>query len=178
MTKKTLLLAMFIGMPAFAQAPSGGASTGVGATKAVWSTMVGYFTAAAEQVPEAEYSFKPVETVRTFGQMVGHLAGAQNMMCAAALGEAQKSEDDIEKTVTTKAGLVTALKASSDYCSRAYGISDADAAGNTKLFGQDMSKMFALSLNAAHAGEHYGNLVTYMRIKGMVPPSSQPAPAR
>ncbi len=177
MTKKTLLLAMFVGIPAFAQAPAS-ANPGVGAAKATWTTMVGYFTAAAEQVPEADYSFKPVETVRTFGQMVGHLAGAQNMMCAAALGESQKSEDDIEKSVTTKAGLVSALKASSEYCARAYGISDADAAGGTKLFGQDMSKMFTLSLNAAHAAEHYGNLVTYMRIKGMVPPSSQPRPGQ
>ncbi len=178
MTKKALLLAMFIGAPAFAQAPSGGASTGVGASKATWTTMVGYFTTAAEQMPEADYAFKPVETVRTFGQIVAHLAGAQNMMCAAALGETQKSEDDIEKSVTTKAGLVAALKASSEYCARAYGMSDAHAAGNTKLFGQDMSRMFTLNLNAVHAGEHYGNLATYMRIKGMVPPSSQPSPAQ
>lgn len=169
---------MFIAVPAFAQAPATAANPGVSSSKATWGIMVGYFTAAAEQVPEADYAFKPVESVRTFGQMVGHLAGAQNMFCAAVLGEAVKSEDDIEKTVTTKAGLVAALKASTEYCKRAYGVSDADAVGKTNLFGQEMTKMFALSLNAVHAGEHYGNLVTYMRMKGMVPPSSQPRPAQ
>ena len=96
------------------------------------------------------------------------------MFCAAALGEAPKAEDDIEKTVKTKAGLVAALKAAGEYCNRAYAMSDADATGGTKLFGQDNTKYFALMLNAAHVGEHYGNLVTYLRMKGMVPPSSQP----
>jgi hypothetical protein len=96
------------------------------------------------------------------------------MFCAAALGEAPKAEDDIEKSVTNKAGLVAALKASTDYCKRAYALSDAQASGTMKLFGQENSKMFALMLNAAHDGEHYGNIVTYMRMKAMVPPSSQP----
>ena len=111
--------------------------------------------------------------MRTFGQLIGHVAGANFMICAAALGEAARGEDDIEKSKTTKADLVAALKASNEYCARAYALNDAQAAGMTKLFGQDQTKMFALALNAAHVGEHYGNVVTYMRMKGMVPPSSQ-----
>jgi uncharacterized damage-inducible protein DinB len=122
---------------------------------------------------EADYAYKPVATVRTVGELVGHVAGAQNMFCAIALGETPKSEDDIEKSAKTKAALVAALKASNDYCAKAYALSDANAAAMTKLFGSDRSKMFVLQLNAAHVGEHYGNMVTYMRMKGMVPPSSQ-----
>ena len=161
--------------PALAQtAPAPAAATGVSTSRAVWEIMSNFFTKSAEQVPEADYAYKPVATVRSFGQLVGHVAGAQNMFCAAALGETQKSEDDIEKTVTTKAALVAALKASNEYCKRAYAISDADAAGMTKLFGSDNSKMFTLMLNATHVGEHYGNVVTYMRMKNMVPPSSAP----
>jgi uncharacterized damage-inducible protein DinB len=166
---------LFIAVPAFAQgAPAPAAATGVSTSRAVWEIMSNYFTKSAEQVPEADYAYKPVETVRSFGQLVGHVAGAQNMFCAAALGEAQKSEDDIEKTATTKAALVAALKASNEYCKRAYAITDAQAAGMTKLFGSDNSKMFTLMLNASHVGEHYGNAVTYMRMKNMVPPSSAP----
>lgn len=166
---------LFIAAPAFAQGAAASAATaGVSTSRAVWEIMSGYFTASAEQVSEADYAYKPVETVRSFGQMVGHVAGAQNMFCAAALGETPKSEDDIEKTVTTKAGLVAALKASNEYCKRAYAITDAQAAGMIKLFGSDRSKMFTLMLNATHVGEHYGNVVTYMRMKNMVPPSSAP----
>ncbi|MGK2961048.1 MAG: DinB family protein, partial [Gemmatimonadaceae bacterium] len=150
------------------------ANPGIDASRMTWTTMSQYVVAAAEQIPEADYSFRPVETVRTIGELIGHVAGAQNMLCAAALGEAQPGEDAVEKAATTKATLVAALKASNEYCNRAYAMSDAASAGMTKLFGQDRSKAFVLTLNGAHTGEHYGNVVTYMRIKGMVPPSSQP----
>ncbi len=179
MKRTAFLMAALIAGPAFAQAPAAAvASPGVAGTKQVWTGMSNYFIRAAEQMPEADYSYKPVATVRSFGELVGHVAGAQNMVCAAALGEAQKSEDDIEKTVTTKAGLVAALKASNEYCARAYALTDEAASAQTKLFGQDVSRMYALSLNAAHVGEHYGNAVTYLRMKGMVPPSSQPRGAQ
>lgn len=167
--------ALLFAAPAFAQAPA--PVTGVGTSKEVWNTMAGYVLKSAEMMPEADYSFKPAPTVRSFGEMLGHVAGAEYMFCAAALGETPKAEDDIEKTVKTKAGLVAALKGAATYCDRAYSITDAQATGMTKLFGSDQSKYFALILNAAHVGEHYGNLVTYLRIKNMVPPSSAPRAA-
>jgi len=186
MRKSAFLIATLVAAPAVAQSPAAAsanpapttaaANVGVGGAKALWTAMTTYVTQAAEQMPEADYSFKPVATVRTFGELVGHVAGAQNMICAASLGEPQRSEDEIEKSAKTKAALVAALKASTEYCSRAYAQSDAAAAAGTKLFGQDMSRMQTLVMNAAHNAEHYGNIVTYMRIKGMVPPSSQPAP--
>ena len=150
--------------------PAGGAAAS--ALRPVWQQMVGYVQSAAEEVGEADYAFKPVDGVRTFGQLVGHVAGAQFMMCAAALGEQPRAEDAVERSATTKAALVKALKESTAYCERAYQQSDADAAKQTTLFGQTMSRLGALTLNAVHDGEHYGNIVTYMRMKGMVPPSS------
>ena len=173
MKRFAFIFATVFAVPAFAQAPATPANPTVNGLTMAWGLMTRYFTAAAEQMPEADYAYKPVGTVRTFGEMVGHVAGAQNMFCAAVLGEPQKSEDDIEKSAKTKAALVAALKASNEYCARAYQVSDASTSGMIKLFGQDRSKAFALSLNATHVGEHYGNLVTYMRMKGMVPPSSQ-----
>jgi uncharacterized damage-inducible protein DinB len=157
-----------------AKPAAGGA--GVAALRAMWQTQSGYLLRAAEQMPDSDYAFRPVASVRTFGQLIGHVAGSQNLICAAALGEPSKSEDDIEKSVTTKPGLIAALRASTEYCRRAYALSDASAARSTTLFGEQQSRMFALALNATHDGEHYGNIVTYFRIRGMTPPSSQPAP--
>jgi uncharacterized damage-inducible protein DinB len=177
MKRAFLALGLLVGVPAFAQtAAAPAAVSAVGTAKGIWEMNTGYVLKSAEQLPEADYSFKPVATVRSFGQLFGHVAGSQYMFCAAAMGEKPKAEDDIEKTVTSKAGLIAALKASDDYCRKAYAMSDAQAGGMIKLFGGDQSKMFALILNAAHVGEHYGNLVTYLRVKGMVPPSSQPQP--
>jgi uncharacterized damage-inducible protein DinB len=177
MKRLVTLLLLAVATPAFGQKKAPAASNaGVAALRTVWEIQSAYLQRAAEQMPEADYSYQPVATVRTFGRHVGHVAGAQNLMCSSALGEASKSEDDIEKSMTTKAQLVAALRASSEYCRRAYAQSDAAAARSTMLFGEKRSRMFALAANATHDGEHYGNIVTYLRIKGMVPPSSQPTP--
>jgi uncharacterized damage-inducible protein DinB len=82
--------------------------------------------------------------------------------------------DAIEKSTTTKAALLEALRKSNEYCARAYAQSDAEAQRATKFFGQDVTRLYVLGVNTVHDNEHYGNIVTYMRLKGMVPPSSQP----
>jgi uncharacterized damage-inducible protein DinB len=173
-----LLIPFVLALPASAQQTvSANPSLGVGAAKGMWQAMTNYITAAAEQMPEKDYAFRPTHDVRTFGQMLGHVAGAQAMICAAALGE-KGGEEDFEKTATTKAALVAALRTTTQYCQRAYAQTDAAVAGSTTLFGGPMIRLNALMLNAAHNAEHYGNLVTYLRIRGMTPPSSQPAPPR
>ena len=109
--------------------------------------MIGYVTAAAEQVPDSSYSYHPVPTVRTFGQLVAHLAGSQHVFCAAALGDKATAEDDIEKTTTGKTALVAALKASTEYCQKAYAMTDAEAMKRTtKVFGGGADR----ALGAAH----------------------------
>lgn len=174
MKRNVLAVMMLFAVPAYGQGAASSASTGVGNARALWQTFSGYMVTAAEQMPEGDYSYKPVATVRSFGEIMGHVAGAEYMACAAALGESPRAEDDIEKTVTSKAGLVAALKSAAEYCQRAYQQSDAAAAGMTKLFGRDVPRMYALMQNATHVGEHYGNIVTYLRMQGKVPPSSQP----
>jgi uncharacterized damage-inducible protein DinB len=150
------------------------ASPGVAAARDAWRQMTAYITRAAEQVPEADYAYRPVATVRTFGQMIAHVAGSQRFYCAAVLGDPAPDEDAIEKAATTKAALVTALKESTTYCERAYALTDAQAASPARASGGGGSKLSSLTQNATHDAEHYGNIVTYMRMKGMVPPSSQP----
>ena len=113
--------------------------------------------------------------VRSFAQLIGHLAGGQFLICSAALGETSKSAENEFEKKTSKAELTAAFRASNEYCARAYAQPDAAGSIPTKLFGADATRFAALLRNAVHDGEHYGNIVTYLRLKGMVPPSSQPA---
>jgi uncharacterized damage-inducible protein DinB len=146
------------------------------ANREIWTIVMGYVTAAAEQVSDSSYAYRPVPTVRTFGQLVAHIAGSQDMFCAQALGEKAPDSDAIEKTTTGKTALVAALKASIAHCQKAYAMTDADAMKRTvKVFVGERSALWALLYSTAHSDEHYGNIATYMRMLGMVPPSSQPA---
>lgn len=129
---------------------------------------------SAEKMPEENYNFKPTPEVRSYGQIIGHLADAQYMFCSIATGE--KNPDlNIEKTKTSKADLVAALKDAVAYCTKAYdGMTDASGTPMVKLFGTfDIPKLDVLVVNLMHDQEHYGNLVTYMRMKNIVPPSSE-----
>ncbi len=81
----------------------------------------------------------------------------------------------IEKTKTSKADLIAALKDAFAYCDKAYdGMTDASASEMVKLFNSDMPKRDALTANTMHGVEHYGNLIVYLRMKNIVPPSSEP----
>ena len=132
---------------------------------------------SAEKMPEENYNFKPTEAVRSYGQIVGHVADAQYNFCSLALGENNPGLK-IEQTKTTKADLVAALKDAVAYCDKAYdGMTDASGTQMVKLFGMDMPKFGVLNVNNMHVMEHYGNLVVYMRLKNIVPPTSEQAPA-
>lgn len=138
-----------------------------------WRGMSGYVVKSAEAVPEAQYAFRPVKGVRTFAELFTHVAGAQSMFCAMALGEKAPAEDAVK--ATSKAAIVDALKHSNADCERAYAQSDSSASASIDFYGSPRSRLYVLMLNATHDAEHYGNIITYMRMNGMVPPSSQPA---
>jgi uncharacterized damage-inducible protein DinB len=131
--------------------------------------------ASAEKMPEESYAFKPAETVRSFGQIVGHLADSQYYFCSTALSETNPAPH-IEKTKTSKADLISALKDAFAYCDKAYaGMTDSKATETVKLFQNEATpRLGVLTINQMHNLEHYGNLVTYMRIKNIVPPTSEP----
>lgn len=128
---------------------------------------------SAEKMPEENYNFKPTDAVRSYGQIIGHVADAQYMFCSLALGETGP-RPNIEQTKTTKADLVAALKDAIAYCGKAYdGMTDASATQAVKLMGSEAPRIGVLIVNEVHTIEHYGNLVTYMRLKNIVPPSSE-----
>lgn len=127
----------------------------------------------AELLGEELYAYRPTEEVRTAGQMLAHVANAQYLFCSVAADEANPSEVNYEETATTKEAIITALKDAFDYCEGIYdGMSDAEGAEMRSLFGREMAASGILAFNSTHNYEHYGNLVTYMRMNGIVPPSS------
>jgi uncharacterized damage-inducible protein DinB len=129
---------------------------------------------SAQKVPEEYYSFKPTDAVRSYGQIIGHVADTHYSMCAIVLGE-KRPPLEIEKTKTSKADLIAALKESFSYCDKVYNsMTDASAGQTVKFMGSDNTKFGVLTANLIHSGLHYGNLVTYMRLKNIVPPTSEP----
>jgi len=134
-----------------------------------------YFIRAAEKMPESEYGFRPSPDVRSFAQQVAHVADDQYNLCAPAKGETRKDEyQHIEKTLSMKAELVPALKAAFSYCDAAYdALTDANAS-QPSAGKSGRNKLSMLNWNLWHTWEHYGNVVVYLRMKGLVPPSSEP----
>ncbi len=142
-------------------------------SKAFYSLVKSTVLRSADKMPEENFAFKPSADVRTYGQVLAHIADAQYIMCGViATGKPVMKTN--EKTATTKADIVAALKEAFAYCDAQYDkMTDSDAATSVDWFGGKRTKLSVLDFNIAHAFEHYGNLVTYMRIKGIVPPSSE-----
>jgi uncharacterized damage-inducible protein DinB len=114
----------------------------------------------------------PTPEVRNFAQLVGHVAESNFMFCSAATGEENPNSTESEK-VTSKSEMVAGVKAALEYCDAAFEMTEAKAMEETTFFGQTGSRLWVLMYNVAHDWEHYGNVVTYMRLNGLVPPSSQ-----
>jgi len=143
-------------------------------SKFLYRGVKGMLLRSAELMPEENYGFKPTEAVRSFGQIVGHAADAQYTFCSAVLGEKNPALK-IEKTKTTKAELIAALREAFAYCDKAYEtVTDANASQPVKLYVNDMPRSGVLAVNSLHSVEHYGNLVVYLRMKNIVPPTSDP----
>ncbi len=128
---------------------------------------------AAAQVPDDMYAFKPTPDVRSMGALFAHIADANFMICGAASGE-KPTMSGIEKEKTTKKDVMAALEASFTFCDSAFaGMTAARAHEPITFFlGGAHTRIGVLAFNIAHDYEHYGNVVTYMRLKGLVPPSS------
>lgn len=141
-----------------------------------------FLAGAAEKMPDEFYGLRPGAQleVRTFGQIVGHLANFNFLWCSDAKGEKNPNQGNDFEKLTAKAELVKALNSALTYCDGAYATLT-DASGMNVIQGTTDSgqkvpllRISRLILNLVHNNEHYGNLVTYMRIKSIVPPSSQP----
>ena len=175
------VLGVLLTAPAYAQMGAEGMAAApspnpiTSGEKSSYELVKGYVVKAAEVAPPAVFAFKATPEVRSFGQIVGHIADANYMMCSAAAGEKSPGSGDIEKTRTTKAALSSALAESFAYCDKVFAaMTDTEGAKLEKfMMGGDMAKLSILSFNTAHDFEHYGNLATYLRLNKIVPPSTQ-----
>ena len=133
----------------------------------------GNLVKTAEKVPEAVWSFQPTPEVRTFAQIMGHIIDSSLGICGAGGGE-KAVPLNAEKTMSTKAQLSKALGEAMAFCDKVLtGMDDKKAMEVTKFFGGPSTRGMVIAFNTAHNFEHYGNLVTYMRINKIVPPSSE-----
>ena len=118
----------------------------------------GWVMQAAEMVPADKYSYRPVDTVRTFGELIAHITDSYNYFCAHAVGNKVEWTTPVEKGGTDKDTLLPKLKEAVGKCNAAY------SSGNGQLR--------PLFTNVGHTSMHYGNIITYMRMIGLKPPSS------
>jgi uncharacterized damage-inducible protein DinB len=125
----------------------------------------------AEKVPEDSYSFKATPDVRTIGQLLAHIADAQTRTCSAVLGDPKPAT---AASKTSKADLVAALKDSTALCDSAFdALTDANAAEMIKIGQRQRTRYNTLIGVITHDNEEYGYLAVYLRLKGIVPPSSE-----
>src|ERR1017187_3452950 len=138
-----------------AQGPASAPANPISVSQNKMYTMLsGVVIAAAEKMPEESYSFKPTPEVRSFGQLVGHLADSQYYFCGLAAGET-KSSGGVEKNKTGKTELVAALKEAVAYCGTIYaGMTDSKGGEMVKLMNSDFARLTVLSGNIAHDYEH------------------------
>ena len=170
-----IILAAIAGIPAAAGA-QGDDTTYTKPAQQEFTRISGLILRTAEKVPEDLYSFKPAPEVRSMGALLGHVADDHFFLCRVAAGESPKYEPFYEKK-TSKAEIVAALKESNAFCAGVFAkMNDTSGKVPATAFGGTMPRLSWLSTNTGHSQEHYGNLVTYMRLKNIVPPSSEKKP--
>jgi uncharacterized damage-inducible protein DinB len=131
-----------------------------------------WVTKAAAAMPEADYAFKPTPEVRSFGALLGHIANATGGICATANGGKSPLMGNAEQ-LTTKAEIQKALADTFAACDAVWNaVAPSWNTETVSFFGGTQTRMAVVAFNTAHTMEHYGNIVTYMRLKGLVPPSS------
>jgi uncharacterized damage-inducible protein DinB len=143
----------------------------------IFNGIKGNITKAAAQFPDDKLTWQPTPLVRSWARLIAHVADDNNGACSALAGATRPARLDTEDTANSaankmsKADLEKALGESFALCDKAFGaVTEANMAernGNT-----NRSKIGALVYNTSHINEHYGNIVTYMRLNGLVPPST------
>ena len=155
--------------PVLAQAPAAMSDPGFMAATAASKYFKRLFTKAAEQMSEDDYAFKPTPEVRSFGEILSHIAANEYAFCSAAKGETAPTRS----TATSRAEIQAALGQALAYCDSIYaGMTPDKLKSTVKWQGREMPVVSVLIYRTHHAALHYGNIITYMRLRGRVPPST------
>jgi hypothetical protein len=179
--KKSILIAaclLALASAATAQPPAAAPSQPVPLVTEVqnmFNTLNGYITKSAAQFPEGKLTWQPTPAVRSWARLIAHIADDNNGSCAPLAGAQRPPRLDTDDSANSaankmlKVDLQKALADSFALCDKAFAsITDAtmmERNGNR-------SKIGTLIYNTSHINEHYGNIVTYMRLNDMVPPST------
>lgn len=131
--------------------------------------------AAVEAMPADKYSYRPTPGQMTFGHLVEHMVGANNLLCSKISGAAAPAEEKLSET-DPKEKLVNALKASFDYCNQALAkVDDSNLGEELTLFGGQKGTRASAMLTLASAfADHYGMAAMYLRLNGLLPPTARP----
>ena len=122
---------------------------------------------AANMMPESKYSYRPTKDVRSFGEILTHIADISYYLCSNMKAEAPPAPP---ASKTSKSEITAYVQASFDYCDRAYaGFTDAHLNDPANFWRHATNKMFIVTQLGNHDALHYGNLVTYLRLNGLVP---------
>ena len=165
----TIAAVILTATPALAQAPATMSDPGFAATTAASQYFKRLFTKAAEQMSEEDYAFKPTPEVRSFGEILSHIAANEYSFCSAAKGESAPAR----AAATARAEIQAALGQALAYCDSVYaGMTPEKLRSTIKWQGREMPVLAVLIYRTHHEALHYGNIITYMRLRGKVPPST------
>jgi uncharacterized damage-inducible protein DinB len=122
---------------------------------------------SADAMPESKYSYRPTKDVRSFAELLTHVADISYILCSNVKGEAPPK---MAAGKGSKSEIVAYLKGSFDYCDAVYsGFGDSHLNDPADFWGHKTNKMFILTQVGNHDALHYGNMVTYLRLNGLVP---------
>ncbi len=179
MVKKTMIIAIATLFSAIAVVPISAQNNDADplvASVRDSGTYVRYmYTKVADAMSDEDYAFRPTPEVRSFGDILAHVADTNYWFCSTAIGE-KPPKGGIEKAKLSRSGIKKALSESFDYCEGAYqAMGDpTKARAMVDLMGSERPALAVLIFRTHHSLLHYGNVVTYMRLRGKVPPSSLP----
>jgi len=174
---RLFLVAVLGCYPLLAQGPGALASE----AKFPWTVVRNNLLKLSEKMPEEDYSFKPTPAIESFGQRVAHIAGANLSVCEGMMGRPTAPLGQ-RPAATSKPELIALLKQASTACDSAFD-SLTDAAALEKISSRlggpfppepTRTKLATLNNMVRHSNEMYGYMSVYLRLKGIVPPSSAP----
>jgi uncharacterized damage-inducible protein DinB len=177
----TVLVALSVALPNVLMPGAASAQTAnplSANAKAQFTAISDFVARSAAKIPDNLYSFQPTPEVRTVAQLFGHIADAYFAMCSQAAGS-KPPQSGIENSATTRAALVKALNDGVSYCQSVMEtMTDHKGAETVPFYFGPTPRLGILFFVTTHTYEHYGNLVTYMRLNKIIPPSSEAPPAR
>ena len=165
---RTMLAALLVTLPLAAADPG---------MEGLREILAGYkrnLVEAVQKTPEGYLDFRPTAEVNSYREMVGHIVDAQYAICATAKQEKNPQPERIVKKVLSKADLVSAVQSSFGYCDDVLaGLDSTKLAQKVKTGSSEYTISYHAVHSVEHTALHYGNLITYMRLRGVVPPETE-----